>query len=372
MEKQSKLFLIIVAAISLGAAVFLFQGAVEEQLAPEPHAAWVGIEVAGSGVAEVAPQSLDVGTDFRLHAVLEARDRGGQPVYYSAAPAVRFAGEEVAPDRLERWQRRRPIRVRWFTVEGKRPYVALGEGDGIEAFELGEFLRSDWPLSWSVPGEIDAAHDNHLELDQAEKVQRFGTQRYHVRIELYRDEDSLIPERVIRSWGISDLKEQIERFPTVRLSLPGPAGPASRVFGLTQIEPPPGAGTALRRQIEELADHGVAFSRLTVLRDQIRQTGKRLEDLEWRTVDLEGEARWGADLTAGDLLRVGDRFVVLYEDRGTPGVLDYEDLCFDYVQGAAVRALSDVFVGSGSGNAVELAALGGSTPHRRNQEEEIS
>ena len=122
--------------------------------------------------------------------------------------------------------------------------------------------------------------------------------------------------------------------------------------------PPPGAGRELLDQIEELADHGVAFSRLTVLRDQIRQTGRSLEDLSWTIIDLAGDARWGQDAGPGDLLRAGDRVVVLYRDGGEPGVVDYGDLCFDYVQGVAVRALSDVFIGSG--NDVELASLSGS------------
>ena len=56
-------------------------------------------------------------------------------------------------------------------------------------------------------------------------------------------------------------------------------------------------------------------------------------------------------------MRVGNRVVVLYEDRGTPGVVDYGDLCFDFVQGVSIRAVSDVFIGSG--NTVELASLGG-------------
>lgn len=355
MEKQSKLFAVIVLAVGLAALAVIFQPAVEEQLAPEPHAAWVAIEVEGSLPAAVGPFEIEVGTAFTLHAVLEARDRRGQPVYYTEAPRLAIDGEEVPAERLKAWKRSRPIKVRWFTVEGRRPFMELLTED-IAAFELQEFLRSDWPLSWSVPGEIDAANDNHLTLDSPEQTPRFGTQRYHVRIELYSDEDSLIPYQVIRSWGIAELKQEIDRFPTVSLTLPGPAGPASRVFGLTQLEPPPGSGAELLQQIEELADHHVAFSRLTLLRDQIRQEGRRSSDLEWSSVDLAGEVRWGEQVGPGDLLRVGNRVVVLYEDRGTPGVVDYADLCFDFVQGMSIRALSEVFIGSG--NTVELASLG--------------
>ena len=356
MDKQSRIFPLLVVVIGLGATVVLFQPVVEEQLAPELVTAWVAIEVAGSAVADVGLIDLEVGESFQLRAVLEGLDRNGEPVYYTEAKQLSFGGEAVPADRLRVWDRPQPVKVRWFTVEGQRPFTVLDAESQLDGFKFQEFLRHNWPMSWTIPGEIDAAHDNHLENDSAEKVQRFGTQRYHVRIELYRDDTALIPERVIRSWGVSDLKQQIAAFPTVSLALPGVAGPASRVFGLTQLEPFPGAERNVLDGIAELADHHVAFSRLTVLRDQIRQTGKQLDALSWTSVELAGEARWGEHAAPGDLLRVGDRVVVLYDDRGMPGVVDYDDLCFDFVQGASVRALSDIFIGSG--NTVELASLG--------------
>ncbi len=379
MESQNKIFVAVVAAVSLVVLVVLLQPTVQDRLAPEPVTAWVAIEVGGegaesSGVAEVGPVALEVGTPFRLHAVLEARDRGGDPVYYTEAPRLRLDGEEVAAARLRRWDRPRPARIRWFTLEGQRPWVPLDPERGIGAFTFEEFLRSDWPVTWSIPGEVDAAHDDHLETGSAVAVQEFGTQRYHVRIELYRQEDDMIPQRVIRSWGVGDLRSRIDRFPTVVMTLPGAAAPASRVFGLSQLEPPAGAGPELLAQIDELARNGVAFSRVTVLRDQLEHAGKRFEDLEWRNVDLRGEVRWGRSgvpgaAGAGDLLRVGDRTVVLYEDRGEPGVLDYGDLCFDFVRGPLVRALGDVFAPGDvpaadpeEGQVVELASLQSSPP----------
>ena len=43
------------------------------------YLAWVAIEVDASGVAEVGPVELEVGTPFRLHAVLEALFRDLYP-----------------------------------------------------------------------------------------------------------------------------------------------------------------------------------------------------------------------------------------------------------------------------------------------------
>ncbi len=357
MDSQSKLFVVILIVVSLLALAILFEPVVEEQLAPELVTAWVGIEVADSGLAEVGPVTLEAGVPFSLVAVLEAEGRGGRKVYYTEASRLSFGGEEVPADRLERWTRRRPVKVHWFTLEGERPYVELDAERGIAGFIMRELLRSDWPSAWTIPGEIDAANDNHLEVGSALPAQLFGTQRYHVRVELYNNEDSVVAAQVVRSWGVDDLKREIDRFPTASVLVPGAAGPASRVFGLSQLALPPAADAALLGQVDELARHHIAHTGLTVLRDQIAGAGKSLADLEWQLVDFSGTTPWGTTAAAGDLLRVGDRMVVLYEDRGTPGVLDYGDLCFDFVRGAAVRALEDVFTGGGTD--VELASLAG-------------
>jgi len=361
MDSQNRVFFISFVLATVVAVGVLLKPTVEERLAPELVRGWVGIEVAESGVVEVGPVEVPQGTRFRLYAILEAKTRSGKPVYYTQAERLRFAGEEVASDRLRLWDQRSPAKVRWFTVEGERPFVQLSNERGVENFTMREFLRSNWPLSWSIPGEIDAAFDDHLENDSAMRTQLFGTQRFHVRVELYRFQDDLIPKQTVRSWGVDDLKTNIERFPAVHMVAPGRLGPASLVFGLSQLEPAADASPGLLAQIDELARHGVAFSRPSVIRDQISQTGKGFANLAWRSVDLAGEVQWQEEegdggAAPGDLLRVGDRLVVLYHDGGEIGQLDYQDLCFDFAQGAAVRALSDVF--SGEGLAVEWTALG--------------
>ena len=199
---------------------------------------------------------------------------------------------------------------------------------------------------------------DHLERDDALPSQIFGTQRYQVRVELYGREDDLVPQKTLRSWGIADLKEHIDEFPTVSVVVPGAMAPATRVFGLTQLEVPLSSPAELAEQIAELARNRVAYSRLTVLRDQVDGAGKSWQELEWNPLDLTGITPWGEVAGTGDLLRVGDRVVVLYEDRGEPGVVDYEDLCFDFVQGATVRPLGEVFSSEeGQDRVVEATAL---------------
>jgi hypothetical protein len=132
-------------------------------------------------------------------------------------------------------------------------------------------------------------------------------------------------------------------FPAVVASLAGPLAPATRVFGLTQIEPPDGAASEQIARLEELQGKGVTFTRLLLLRDILAAAGLGIDDLRWDFVDLLGNTAFGERVRPGDLLQVGARWTVLLSDRGIEGRLDPADLCLDFERGAAVRPLSAAF-----------------------------
>ena len=351
---ENRAFWIIVALLVLGIGFVFLQPTVEDRLAPTLTDAWVAIEVDGTGVARVGPVEMTEGQEFTLHAVVSGTKRNGEIVYYTGAERLILGGQEVAAESLQPWDRNRPVKIRWYTLEGRLPFVNL-ENEGISAFRFESFLRSDWPLAWSIPGAIDSANDDHLQSEDTVPRPKLGTQRYRTQLELYRFEDDLLPTQVVRSWDVEHLKEKVESFPTATILSNDGAREASRWLGLTQLVPPPDPSTELVRQIDELAGHHIAFSRLTLLRDLARAAGTSFSELTWSTLDVSGEARWQADAEAGDLLRVGDRVVVLFRDLGEPGIVDYQDLCFDFVQGIETRALGAVF--SGEGLTVEIARM---------------
>ncbi len=351
---ENRAFWIIVALLVLGIGFVFLQPTVEDHLAPTLTDAWVAIEVEGTGVARVGPVEIDEGQEFTLHAVVGGTKRNGETVYYTAAERLILGDQEIPAESVQPWDRNRPVKIRWYTLEGRLPFVNLANG-GISAFRFESFLRSDWPLAWSIPGAIDSANDDHLQSEDTVPRPRLGTQRYRTQLELYRFEDDLLPTQVVRSWDVEDLKEKIESFPTVTIASMDGAREASRWLGLTQLVPPPEPSSELVRQIDELASHRIGFSRLTLLRDLARAAGTSFSELTWSTLDIAGEAGWQSEAEAGDLLRVGDRVVVLFRDLGQPGIVDYQDLCFDFVQGMETRALGAVF--SGEGLTVEIARM---------------
>lgn len=353
----------LVGVILLVILVFL-QPEVEERLLPTLEAAWVAIEVGGDGVAKIGEAiELEAGVEFRLHAVIEAEVVGGATIYYTEAPALEISGVAVDPKRLRPWRRSSEARVRWFTVEGHPPYIELASPADLERFALSDIYRADWPLAWSVPGILRPARRGSGEVATTRERYRgadtFGTQRYLVSLEIYRVTDELFPSQTLRSPGPEAFPDALDTIATVRRILPEPLVAASRIFGLTQMEVTAGPNAQeLQRQVAELSRRGLAWSRVTLLRDHLEAVERRLGDLEFRDVDLaEENPRWGEDVAPGDLLRAGDRFVILLEDAGSdgqPGRLDHSDLCLDFALGASVRPLSEVFSGDG---VLELATL---------------
>lgn len=369
MTTETKIVAAVIALLVLAVAAVVLAPSLSEIGRPELVAAWAGIEVEGSGRAVVGPVEIAAGTPFTLHAVLEARRGDGTPHYYTEAPALVVGGEEVAAERVERWASRRAVKVLWATVEGGRRVVEV-DPDSAAAEQIGfvEFLRTDWPFTWSLRGRLEPDADDALGTPASRVERPFGTQRYQVAIEIYADESAPLPEERYASWGGSQLPARADDFPTVVAALPGPAGPASSVFGLTQLVPPPEAPPEVTRELVDLTRRHLAFATLPVVRRVLDAAGADPDDLAWRYVDFDGGFAWGDEVHRGDLLRAGERIVVLYADAAPGqadaaepapgnGRLDRDDLCFDLVQGAGVRPLGEVF--EGEGGQVEWVPLGG-------------
>jgi hypothetical protein len=347
MTTDRKVFWTAAVVVAVLLLVLLLSGKVQQELVPEPRAAWVAIEVAGGDAAEVGRVEIESGTPFTLHAVLETESWQGETVYFTDARRLRFHGVEVPPESLRQWKGSAEIRILWFTVEGFTPYLEVAQEDGLEVFHFSEFYRSEWPRSWSVPGQLEPKSESLKPVRPETGLPPFGTQRFHVRLEVFGPESRISPRQRFASWGAGDLPQKAERFPTVVASLPGLLQAPSRVFGLTQIEA--GSGLSQERvRVAEWTRLGIAFSRLEVLRQILDQAGVEYDELAWVEADLAHGPPWGdGGVKAGDLLRAGERQVMMLKDEGVAATLDYDDLCIDLFKGASIRPLREVFAGEG-------------------------
>jgi hypothetical protein len=348
----------IVGTTALILGVIFLSEPVKKSFRPTPESAWIAIEVGDEGVARPGRAEVTAGQAFRLHAVLEARDRGGRQLYFTEAPGLEIDGRRVPAEDLRRWEGPEELKILWFSIEGPRPYVELPGDRPLEELAFQALFRADWPRAWSIPGSIRPAREAELADEGAAlRLVPFGTMRYQVRLELFGVSSALVPVATFESAPPQAAVDEAPSVATVVVVEPGALEIPSRVFGLTEIAfqgLPAAADTA---RLAAWFERDLAFSRILLLRAMLSRAGITWEELQWSQADLADGPEWGGGgaVGEGDLLRAGERVVVLYADLGDNGRLGYEDLCMDFLEGPQIRRLGDVFTGEGL---VEVAALG--------------
>lgn len=348
MSAEKKVLVAVLVVVGLLVAFLFSTEVVEKEIAPKPKAAWVAVEVASTGHARTGLIDIESGTPFRLHAVVEAETFSGDTIFYTEASSLEIDGEKIPPESLRVWSRSVEPRILWFTVEGFKPFMEVVTEAELEEFRFQDNFRADWPRSWSVPGDLSPRGERALKSRPVEGLGRFGTQRYHVRVEFFSPKSEITPELRLQSLNASDLPAEIDRLTTVRCTLPKGLALASSVYGLSQIEPLPEAMASVSQQLANWYDERVSFSRLLLLRDMVGAIGTTYGDLEWLAVELSASQAWGEEgVQAGDLLRVGNRWLILLKDQVNRGVLDREDLGLDFDKGARIRQIGEVFTGEG-------------------------
>lgn len=348
MSTEKKVLLAVLGVVALLVVALFSSEVVEREIAPKPRAAWVAIEVGDSGLARTGPVEISAGTTFRLHAAIEAETFSGETIYYSEAQGLEIEGREIPTESIRLWNRSTEPRILWFTVEGYTPFLEVESQDDLAAFRFQDNFRADWPRTWSIPGDLRPRGERDLKSGPIEGLERFGTQRYHVRFEIFGPQSEITPLMRLQSLRASDLPQRFEAFATVQATLPGALALPSRVYGLSQIEPMSEVALGVIEKLTEWYQGNMAFSRLLVLRDLLDRSGTTYGDLDWTAVELGVDQFWGEEgVMAGDLLRVGNRWVIVLLDQASQGLLDREDLCLDFDKGARVRQIGDVFTGEG-------------------------
>jgi hypothetical protein len=352
-ERRSLWIAIAVVALALG--LFFGIPRVREEFRPNLQSALVAVQVGSEPVARVGAFELEAGQAFFLHAVLLAESRSGETIYYTEAPALEIEGRMIAAEEVRRWSGGDELRVLWFTVEGFKPFVEATSVADLETFHWEETFRPDWGFGWTAAGSVVPHNRNLSRRPQGAPDPSFGSAFFHVRVEEYFRSGDPAPIARHRSPGAEQLPEHPEKLTQVVARVPGPLAGASEVFGRVHFEPLAGAPAELSRAIGRLYSRGLGFSRLLMLDGLLAD--RRLSDLDWTPVEIAERPGWG-EISAGDLLRSGERLVVLFEDHGEPGRLDYEDLCFDFYENAAVRPLGEVFRTGGVVSWANLAENG--------------
>lgn len=348
MTLQNKVGLAVLAGIGLLVLFFFVSDEVEERVAPRAIRALVAIETETDGVARTGWTEVEPGTPFTLHGVVEAVDWKGDTVYYTEASRLMIEGQPIPQENLRRWDRGVETRVLWFTVEGFKPYLEVSDAGELGEFHYRENLRPSWPRSWSIPGSLKGSGDAALRQAELGDVARFGTQRYHVRIEVFGPQSRITPRERIQSLAADTLPDSANDFATVVAARPGRLRVPTSLFGVPQIELEPQADAEIRKSAQRWIEPGLLFTRGSALKSFLSDVDTSFDRLDWSDLDMAERVVWGSSgVEEGDLLRVGERWVVLLEDRGVPGRIDRDDLCLDYDRGPRVSRIGEVFTGDG-------------------------
>jgi len=228
MNADRKTLLLVSLGVFAAIAAIVAGWQIRAAFEPRPVRAWIAIEVAGSGVAEIGVVEVPAGSECTLHAVLEAERLDGRPVYYTEAPGLRIEGREIPSGELRRWDRETAVTIFWFTVEGVAPRVVAGADFSPDDLAFKVSFRADWPRAWAVPAVLESSASSFAQGREQLDGGAFGTQRYHVRIEFYASSQALMPEQRFASWGAEALPARSADFPTLVASLPEPLAPVSR------------------------------------------------------------------------------------------------------------------------------------------------
>jgi len=355
-DEGSKRIWWIVATVLLVLIALRFAPKIENPLRPKPTTAYVALLAEGESVASDGRHELDADRSFRLFAVLEARTFGGGSIYYTEAPALRLGGREIPAASLRPWPEDRTARVRWLTVEGSAPYLAVREGADLDRFRLVETYHAEWGTNWSARGVVEPRL-GRLDANTANGRAGFGTQRFAARVEIYPNQEALTPSERWSSAHPEALLDGSDLGTSVVASLPSPLKAISGAFGRTRIELPGEVDGELRRRAEALTAEEIAYFGPALLARHLRESERAPEALEFRTVELGPDGpRWGVDVAPGDLIGVGDRQLVLWRDEGVEGHLDPADVAADAYRGLRLLRIDEVFLGE-EGLRLDLAPV---------------
>jgi hypothetical protein len=347
----------VAGAVVVALLAWRFAPAWTEPFRPRLLASWVAVLPDGATVARDGRHQLEAGRPFRLFAVVEAEAFGGERIFYSDAPALALGGREIARESIRPWPADRRALVRWLTVEGFAPYLQVASAAEFERFRLVENFHPEWGSGWSIAGSVDPRLAL-LESGSPLRPLPFGTQRYAVRVELFDAEGALTPTARWSSPGAEVALAEADRLPTVVAALPEPLAGISATFGRTQLAPAGELPAELGARLSDLVARELAFEGPMLLAAHLAAAGVAADELEFRTVQLGAAGpRWGEEAGAGDLLRAGDRIVVLFRDVDGGGRLDPTDLVFDTHRGLRVLAVSAVFESGGAELRLDHARL---------------
>jgi hypothetical protein len=278
------------------------------------------------------PRTVAADERVQLAVALRLTYRDGSSKWLAAVEELEIDGRTTEHVITTRWpEEDREARVFWFTLEAPVLGGRAGPDDISEKLAYRSFLAQELGNHWLVDGDPEHHADDLVNLGGGAVTVNAGTYRPYVRVEVSgRSKDA--ERQAATSLG----PEQVDNPRMVRISrqLPHEIGlnpVAGELFRLPGLEPIEGFDedlTELARQ--RLATSSWTFASYAVFGEETSSPSnlQRLWSGRWngkRMAPGSNPPRWDGGVRTGDLLRQGERWLVLVSDDGN-GTLSARDL----------------------------------------------
>jgi hypothetical protein len=351
--------LLIVLAVLVGAvvAVILWW---HHRTTLMPHLVGVAVvtRAPGETVATDRVRLVPPGSKVEAAAVVTFR-RGAQPLERLCAfDEVEVGGQRLSVSPPSAW----PVsggflRAHWFTVEPSifgAMDVTAAQAEGTLAYK--DFLAPEMGRALRSPVTLEAHNDDFLATPLAGNLLGAGPIRLKVWVGAYPQETDIIARESVSSPGAEDIFNGTVAGVVVGIPVPAGVDPGVARFlrlgcftFLSTVWPDGGPDWPLPLPPAAMVRRGLLVTPRTLAAGALGDVlgNPWIADIEvvargpdWAAAGSSSPLRWETDVSAGDSLRVGERYIVLLEDDGD-GVLSLGDrVMFAWEQPARIGPLA--------------------------------
>ena len=286
---------------------------------------------------------LDPGEDAEIALALRIVRSGKHEQWLAPVPSLAIDGRKIAHVESGEWpEQDLRIRVFWFSVESANLGGRIDGGNGAERLRYRSYLAPEMGRGLFAAGLPEIHNDDHIGTTANSNPGDAGTFRLYARVEVVEEDKDVRPLQATSTLGIDSIFQA--EFPAVFRSADFGSAIHPRVgelFRLPGFEPSDPLGNsdhaspvAFGRSFIDLVAARLAVSSWTLAAEAVSGSptlaSEALTSFGELSVSEEEIARrgrplrWENEVQPGDLLSIGDRWIVLLADEGN-GVLDPND-----------------------------------------------
>jgi hypothetical protein len=333
------IFAILVGLISLPLVIEHFR----ERRRPVLAEARVVTATSEDPVFRDGSRHLDPGVDAKIALALRVVRSGTHEQWLAPVPSLVIDGQKI--DHLEtgEWpEEDLRIRVFWFSVESANLGGRIDGENAAERLRYRSYLAPELGRDLVAAGLPEIHNDDHIGTTANSNLENAGTFRLYARVEIVEEDKDVRPLQAASTLGIDSIFDA--GFPALYRSADFGIAVHSKVgelFRLPGFEPSNSPGNAeltstlaFGRSFIDLVAARIAVSSWTLAAEAVSGNPSLASDTltsfgeltvsEDEIVRRGGPLRWENEVQPGDLLSIGDRWIVLLADEGN-GVLDPND-----------------------------------------------